>query len=359
MLCSKTGFAALDSPTRQPTQAEASQHFRDAVTLFKTKQYPQAIKSFLLAEQLGMNTAKLYFNLGSAYYKTQQYDDALTAFTKASGDKKLEVLARINIALSLLKLSRPQPATVQLQLAAAKTDKKKYFLLIQNIAVQNRLSVFAMQRQSSWQNSFYIFAGNNDNVKLQNDDAANTNNQPQKDNFLQSAISASYHTPSIFKLLLNVQSNIYSRLKEYNYVQINIEPALRDQFGKWQYAVTAVYQPSRLDGSAYLNTSALRGEIHYKISRQYNLGGSVAQFFYKDASNKAKHLAGDASVQNLFLEYQGKKLNLNIGILAQDEDRNDFYTDGNPRQSYSPHRASLLVEARFNLNPNNFVDLNL
>ncbi|MFV2056881.1 MAG: hypothetical protein ACC707_10460, partial [Thiohalomonadales bacterium] len=88
-------------------------------------------------------------------------------------------------------------------------------------------------------------------------------------------------------------------------------------------------------------------------------GGSVAQFFYNDASNKAKHLAGDASVQNLFFEYQGRKLNLNIGILAQDEDRNDFYTDGIARQSYSPQRASLLVEARLNLNPNNFVDLNL
>ena len=50
--------------------------FSEGTTAFKSKNYLAAIKHFKNAEKMGLETASLYFNLGSSYFKAKQYNQA-------------------------------------------------------------------------------------------------------------------------------------------------------------------------------------------------------------------------------------------------------------------------------------------
>ena len=62
--------------------ASAQDDYKDGVAHFRKGDYHSAIASFKAAENTGMESAALYYNLGSAYFKIGKYAESRRYFTR-------------------------------------------------------------------------------------------------------------------------------------------------------------------------------------------------------------------------------------------------------------------------------------
>src|SRR5688572_23158740 len=79
--------------------ADRTQVFDDAVAAFRAGDYDAALRSFLVARHLGLDTPGLRYNLGVTYYRLQRYAEAQAAFEALSHDPLWSALAHYNLGL--------------------------------------------------------------------------------------------------------------------------------------------------------------------------------------------------------------------------------------------------------------------
>lgn len=79
--------------------ADRTQVFEDAVAAFRAGDYDSALRSFLVARHLGLDTPGLRYNLGVTYYRLQRYAEAQTAFEALARDPLWRALAHYNLGL--------------------------------------------------------------------------------------------------------------------------------------------------------------------------------------------------------------------------------------------------------------------
>ncbi|HYW03266.1 MAG TPA: tetratricopeptide repeat protein [Gammaproteobacteria bacterium] len=77
----------------------ADQAFRDGIAAFHGHRYRSALSDFLRAEQAGMHSAALYYNLGVTYYHLGRYPQARDAFLKSAGSPGMAALSYYNLGL--------------------------------------------------------------------------------------------------------------------------------------------------------------------------------------------------------------------------------------------------------------------
>lgn len=79
--------------------ADRAQVFEDAVAAFRAGDYDSALRSFLVARRLGLDTPGLRYNLGVTYYRLQRYAEAQAAFEALARDPLWRALAHYNLGL--------------------------------------------------------------------------------------------------------------------------------------------------------------------------------------------------------------------------------------------------------------------
>ena len=105
--------------------ASAKDDYNDGVEFFKKGDYHLAIASFKSAEKKGMVSAALYYNLGSAYFKTEQYDASKKYFTRVKQYPDQRALAEFNLGMIAMEQNNNEDALAHFKYAEANSKDKK------------------------------------------------------------------------------------------------------------------------------------------------------------------------------------------------------------------------------------------
>lgn len=105
--------------------ASAKDDYSRGVEFFKKGNYRSAIASFRSAEQQGMESAALYYNLGSAYYKIEDYQASKKYFTRVTYFPDQRALAEFNLGMIALKQDDEDRALDHFKYAQANSSDKK------------------------------------------------------------------------------------------------------------------------------------------------------------------------------------------------------------------------------------------
>lgn len=105
--------------------ADRTQVFDDAVAAFRAGNYDAALRSFLVARHMGLDTPGLRYNLGVTYYRLQRYAEAHAAFEALARDPLWSALAHYNLGLVAQRMGNVAQARTHFDLAhRATTDPK-------------------------------------------------------------------------------------------------------------------------------------------------------------------------------------------------------------------------------------------
>lgn len=157
MLGAPTPVAAAEGPT-------SSTAFSEGVSAYRAGQYAIAVRQFQTAEDAGLRSAKLYFNLGLAHYRTRQLEKAQRAFAISSRDADYRGASLFQLAL----IARSQQRTEEALRLLAAAEAAEPVLASRVAIVRGRITgePVALTRT---QHYAYIGAGYDNNISLSDD----------------------------------------------------------------------------------------------------------------------------------------------------------------------------------------------
>ena len=146
--------------------AAAKDDYNQAVEFFKKGDYHSAITKFKSAEKQGMASANLYYNLGSAYYKIEQYEASKKYFTRVTEYPDRRALAEFNLGMIAVKQKDKKTALKHFEYAAANSDDKK-------IVDLSKLKIAGLQAGTKrWGAYINANIGYDDNISVTPDNLA-------------------------------------------------------------------------------------------------------------------------------------------------------------------------------------------
>jgi len=110
-------FLILASPAGTAVADSVDELFADGNRLFREDLYWAALLRYRQAEEAGLDTPLLYYNMGVAHYKAEQHVRAREALLKARRSPKLEVYATYNLGLNAWAMDETDEALRWFRLA--------------------------------------------------------------------------------------------------------------------------------------------------------------------------------------------------------------------------------------------------
>jgi tetratricopeptide (TPR) repeat protein len=140
--------------------ASANEDYSKGVALFKQGDYHAAITSFKAAEKKGMESAALFYNLGSAFYKIEQFADSKKYFIRVTEYPDTRALAEFNLGMIALKQDNTALALRHFKYAEANSNSK-------NIVDRSKQAIAGLTGTSKrWGAIVNAFIGYDDNVSV-------------------------------------------------------------------------------------------------------------------------------------------------------------------------------------------------
>ena len=96
-------FAVLMMLFASSVSATAQTDFEQGLKLFKAGDYSEAVEKFESARKQGMKTVSLYYNLGSSYFKLENYRVSKHYFSLVAKLPEMQSLAEYNLGLIALR----------------------------------------------------------------------------------------------------------------------------------------------------------------------------------------------------------------------------------------------------------------
>ncbi len=118
-------------PVQTANAMTASEYFADGNRLFRDDLYWAALLRYRQAQEEGMDTALLHYNMGVAHYRAGQHIRARDELSQALGDPSLRVAAQYNLGLNAYELGEVDEALSWFRLARDQNVNEK----IQSFAV--------------------------------------------------------------------------------------------------------------------------------------------------------------------------------------------------------------------------------
>lgn len=106
-------------------RATAKEDYNDGVEFFRKGDYHSAVARFRSAEKKGMASAALFYNLGSAYFKLEQYADSKKYFTRVAEYPDKRALAEFNLGMIAMKQYSNDEALAHFKYAEANSSDQK------------------------------------------------------------------------------------------------------------------------------------------------------------------------------------------------------------------------------------------
>jgi hypothetical protein len=120
----------LSAPSLAAADTDAAQAaFDKANAAFRNQDYAGALAGYNEALNLGKDSARLFYNMGLAHYRLEQYSQARWAFTEAAKDDSLAALAYYQLGVLANRDGDKQAAEEWFKRSRAKADSPKLRLM--------------------------------------------------------------------------------------------------------------------------------------------------------------------------------------------------------------------------------------
>ena len=132
----------------QQTSAEViapQEAFEKGKKSFAEENYTAAVKEFEKAEEQGMKSPALYYNLASSYYMLEEYENSRAYYKKVREYKNMQYLADYNIGLIALNQNDENTAKKLFSTVAKNSNDKKLVSL-----AQGRLKKVKPSKSPAW-----------------------------------------------------------------------------------------------------------------------------------------------------------------------------------------------------------------
>lgn len=325
----KTAWVAVGLTVLGSAQAGV---FEEGVRAFRSGDYDAAIHAFEGALAQGQKDARIWYNLGSSYYRAGRHEKAAEAFARVPEDSPLWPAARYNLGLIARKTGDERLAKKHFREALAAAGDSGIARL-----ARERLAELKQAERPVWRAYVQAGIGHDDNVNFAPLGIASK----RADQFLDLYGSGAWDfagnrdrgwTANAF---FSYTDYFKDRAFDYNDVSLGAEYHWRS--GPWRSRLKADLLKSNYGGSAYQTMTSARALFDYRLPSHQKLRADLR---YDDIrSDNALYDYLEGSRQRLGLTWYGGSRGgyWNVGYRLELNDRRDLGTTA----SYSPTRHEL------------------
>ena len=323
-------FILLLSVFFSTAQASAPTAFNQGANFFEQGHYAQAASAFEKARQQGMQSAGLFFNLASSYYKLKRYDLAKKYYLRVREYPKMRSLAEYNLALTAFKQHQDKQAKRWLT-AVIQQQQHPDLVALAKKKLAKHDTTADIKRYSLYGS---ISLGNDSNINI-----AELSATSLSDSYTQLQLSGNYLLSSQKSSGWFADAAYYQRQHAtetlFDSTELTLGISKRQRLNKWAFKYALQQSSSTYASADYQTILRLNLYAYYKLSRQQKLNFS---FRYNDISSETTSLALAGSRQNIKLEYRRyhKHSNQRYSYELETNNRNDSVNS-----SFSPTRHRL------------------
>lgn len=327
--------------------ADTRSDYQQGMAAFKDANYQQALRHFQQAEERGMSSVTLHYNLGATHYRLGNYEKSKSYFTRASGDPKWGALAEYNLGLIAERQKNNRQAVRHYKNAYKKSDSEK----VKQLANQ-RLNELTGSSAAGVADEWAVYLsgalGRDDNPALVQDTQVATTSGA--DTFLETIGYVSGYLSGGYDDGVRLSGSFYSRnysdMSEFSLTGLDVGIFLDSQSDNWRFVRGARVNSYWIDGNQY----STGGGIVLQATQRHQ-GAKL------DIKNELAYLSGGTAfdyisgIRNRFNIDLFQKINggiWRIGYRNEFNDRDDLFLTGDPATtdddqffSYSPMRHSL------------------
>lgn len=317
----------------QDANASPAEDFGAGVRAFERKNYPQALELFQRAENAGMDSGVLLFNLGSVYYRLEQYRHSQRYFDRLINDPELGALAAYNLGLIAHKTGKEQAAIEYFERCAESTNDPDLRVL-----AYRQIEKLAASATKSWFAYASVAYGYDSNITILPSSSASE----EAGYFVQPILLADW------RLSGNVDQGLhatafyverdYRGSNSFDDERFNLGAVFHQRLDTWRLEYGTDYAQSTFGGEDYLNETGLFVRANDRLPGNRELRLHLRLEDISKRSEKFEFLDGD---RQLFeAEYRLRP--------EQQEYRFEYAYEANDRintaaESFSPERHTIGV----------------
>ena len=306
--------------------------------------YAAALEYFKKAEQAGLETAALNYNLGVSYYKLEQYELARKFFLKLTNVPTFEQVAYFNLGLIANKQKDEAAAIKWFQRAYRNLSSEKIRRL--SAVALERLGVSARNVRRSppgWTGVVSTSLSHDSNVLLANDELAGVTHE--SDTAVDIEASAGRwlkgNVNNGVRMTLGAILKKYSTLTHNDDSQLSAGVLRYDRLGDWNMRLGGSWDEIYFDGRGYQRvvSADVRGQKAFSKSNQLRLRYKLSRIQATDAV--FDYLDGWRQQFRVGLRQQHGSMRMRYYYQLELNNRKDREGGFDPFASYSPTRHTL------------------
>lgn len=330
-----------------PVLADTDKTFQQGVQQYKTKQYPQAIRSFLSAYKQGLRSAALYHNLALSYFQTGNYKLAQRYFSLEGRDPAARMSSEYGLGLVAQARGQTAKALKHYRRVVRESRNKKLAAL-----AQMRINKLTGVSAKSWNAYFQAEYGRDDNVNADPSGVATR----QADNYTSLYASGRYQISGSRYSGIAIDASAfkydYSKINRYDMLVLGAGIEKTFTFSGWNTGVSIKQQKVSLGSADYQKLTKLELSTQHKLARDQSMRIRLRHDDIKSQAPAYNYLEGSRQRLRLAYRYFPAAMSLRLYYQYEQNDRQDTAT-----QSYSPERNTAFAAYRYAVTPS--FDLNI
>lgn len=325
--------------------AETSGAYFDAgLRAAATGDYPAALAQFKKAEQAGMATSPLQYNMAVSYYRLQRYEEARQIFQELTDVLKFEQIAYFNLGLIANKQKNQHTATSWFRRAYNSGDNRKINVLAMKALQRLGASPGRVRKADrDWLGFVSSSLSYDTNVTLTNNDLLGVTNESDI-SLRVSALARRWLKGKVGRgIRMSLSANIqqYSQISNVDYNQFSVGASRYDHLGSWRMRFGGGWDEIYYAGSEYerIVSAEVRGRKSLSVTYQLQLRYKLSRIQATDAT--FDYLDGWRQQLRVGVRRRGTTARIITYYQFELNDRKDRQGAIDPFTSYSPTRHVL------------------
>lgn len=320
-----------------------SEAFEQAVKAFRAGDYPEALRSFLEARRVGMDTQGLRYNLGATYYRLQRYPEAESEFQALAGDPEWAPVAYYNLGLTAQRMGLEQQAIKHFERAYGMTNDRNLRALA-GTALERLGRAPLLPRKTG---SVLSLAGGYDSNVTLSEDAATVGTSNKSDFFAEALAAASRTLTGNTARGSYADGGLvlrkYGDLDQYDLVGLRGGLSYRTDSGRLQTSVGGYFDMIYVGSDRLEQASVVDLQVRSRLDAGGDLRGRY-QLAHVDGGGEFDYLDGWQHRFTADAGFASAPAHARVGYQLELNNRRDLQ-QGGEFFSYSPTRHLLFATA--------------
>jgi len=325
--------------------ASVDDSYKAGIKAFRGGDYENALQHFQAAEAAGLDNARLFFNLGSTYYKLGRYNQSREYFSRLEDHPKWGGLANYNLGL-IAEDTGDQRAAMRYYTrayrAAAPGSKIRELATLKMRELKPDRDVTVTTQK--WQGLLSAAVGYDDNANLASDTGDDRISE-EGDAFTELFGFANYYLQGDFRDGYRLNGGFYSRLyfdeSEFSFSTLFLGLTRDKQWDTWHTQAGIFVNGSVLEDDYFGTTGTLRLAARRNFDRfRLRLQNDLSGIETRDSFDFLSGIRNQSTIELLRPLDIGK---IRVGYQLELNDRKD-QSIGNEFFSYSPIRNKIYVD---------------